>query len=72
MARQKKGGSLVGGVILIIVGAVILLEQLDIHVWNTVWRFWPVVLILWGADKLYRGLKERNAEAPAPDKGHEV
>ena len=72
MARQRKSGSLVWGVILIIVGAVVLFEQLDIHVWDTLWRFWPVILIIWGADKLYRGLKERNAEAPSPDKSHEV
>jgi putative Mn2+ efflux pump MntP len=74
MANQKKGNSLVWGVVLIIVGAIILLEQLDIDVFDHVWRFWPVILIIWGANKLWLGLKEKNerAETPGPDKGHEV
>ena len=74
MARERKSGSLVWGVILIVFGVLVLLDQFDVDIWNAVWRFWPVVLILWGADKLVRGLKERNArsDAPAPDKGHEV
>jgi hypothetical protein len=74
MTEQKKGNSLVWGIILIIIGCVILLEQLDIDVFDHVWRFWPVILIIWGANKLWLGLKERNArsETPAPDKGHEI
>jgi hypothetical protein len=74
MADQKKGNSLVWGIILILVGGVILLEQLDIDVFDQVWRFWPVILIIWGANKLWLGLKERNerSETPGPDKGHEI
>jgi hypothetical protein len=74
MADPKKGNSLVWGIILIIIGGVILLEQLDIDVFDQVWRFWPVILIIWGANKLWLGLKERNerSETPGPDKGHEI
>jgi len=74
MANPKKGNSLVWGIILIIIGGVILLEQLDIDVFDQVWRFWPVILIIWGANKLWLGLKERNerSETPGPDKGHEI
>lgn len=72
MARERKSGSLVWGVVLIAFGVLFLLDQFHIDVWDAVWRFWPVILILWGADKLVRGLKERKAEAPAPDKGHEI
>ena len=74
MADQKKGNSLVWGIILIIIGGVILLEQLDVDVFDQVWRFWPVILIIWGANKLWLGLKERNerSETPGPDKGHEI
>ncbi len=42
MARQKKGGSLVWGVILIAFGVLFLLDQFNIDVWDAVWRFWPV------------------------------
>jgi hypothetical protein len=72
MARQRKSGSLVWGIIFIAVGVLFLLDQFNIDIWDAVWRFWPVILIIWGADKLYRGLKERSTEAPAPDKTHEI
>ena len=71
MANPRKGNSLVWGIVLIIIGSIILLEQLNIDVFDQVWRFWPVILIIWGANKLWLGLKER-AEAPGPDKGHEI
>jgi hypothetical protein len=72
MARQRKSGSLVWGIIFIAFGVLFLLDQFNVDVWDAVWRFWPVILIIWGADKLYRGLKERSPEAPAPDKTHEI
>jgi membrane protein DedA with SNARE-associated domain len=74
MANQKKSGSLLWGIILIVVGGIFLLEQFDIDVFDQVWRFWPVILIVWGANKLWLGLKERNerSETPGPDKTHEV
>jgi len=74
MAKQKHRDSLVWGIILIVLGVIFLLEQLGIDVWDDFWRFWPVILIIWGANKLYLGLKERSerSNAPAPDKGHEI
>lgn len=73
MARQKKGDSLIWGIILIVVGAIFLLQQFHVDIFDQVWRFWPVILIVWGANKLYLGLKERNERtAPGPDKGHEI
>jgi len=74
MANPRKGNSLVWGIVLIIIGSIILLEQLNIDVFDQVWRFWPVILIIWGANKLWLGLKERGerAESPGPDKGHEI
>jgi len=74
MANQKKSGSLLWGIILIVVGGIFLLEQFDIDVFDQVWRFWPLILIVWGANKLWLGLKERNerSEMPGPDKTHEV
>ena len=74
MANQKKSGSLLWGIILIVVGGIFLLEQFDVDVFDQVWRFWPLILIVWGANKLWLGLKERNerSETPGPDKTHEV
>jgi hypothetical protein len=74
MARQKHRDSLIWGIILIVLGGIFLLEQFNIDVWDEIWRFWPVILIVWGANKLYLGLKERRerVEAPSPDKGHDI
>lgn len=73
MAKQTRGDSLVWGIILIIVGGIFLLQQFDVNIFDQVWRFWPVILIIWGANKLYLGLKERNQNpTPGPDKGHEI
>jgi len=74
MAKQKHRDSLIWGIILIVLGGIFLLEQFNIDVWDTAWRFWPVILIVWGANKLYLGLKERSerSETPARDKGHEI
>lgn len=73
MARQRKGDSLIWGIILIVVGAIFLLQQFNVDIFDQVWRFWPVILIVWGANKLWLGLKERNGrQTPGPDKDHEV
>jgi putative Mn2+ efflux pump MntP len=74
MARQKHRDSLIWGIILIVLGGIFLLEQFHIDVWDQVWRFWPVILIVWGANKLFLGLKERSerSETPARDKDHEI
>jgi LiaI-LiaF-like transmembrane region len=74
MAKSKHRDSLIWGIILIVLGVIFLLEQFNIDVWDDFWRFWPVILIVWGANKLYLGLKERSARsnAPAPDKDHEI
>ncbi|MBN2265161.1 MAG: hypothetical protein JW775_05030 [Candidatus Aminicenantes bacterium] len=74
MASKKRSDSLVWGIVLIVVGAIFLLQQLDIDVFDQVWRFWPVILIVWGANKLWLGLKERSESAakPGPDKSDEI
>jgi hypothetical protein len=66
MAKQKNRDSLVWGIILIVIGGICLLETFHVHVWNTIWRFWPVIFILWGGSKLYYGLKERGQGKPEP------
>ncbi len=66
MARQKHRDSLVWGIILVVIGGMFLLETLHVEVWRYVWRLWPVVFIVWGASKLYYGLKERGDKEPTP------
>jgi LiaI-LiaF-like transmembrane region len=75
MAKQKHRDSLIWGVILIVVGGIFLLETMHVRIWHYVWRLWPVIFIVWGANKLYYGIKERDQKGqPAlpQDKGHEI
>lgn len=60
MAKQKHHDSLVWGLVLIAVGGIFLLETMHVRVWHYVWRFWPAIFIVWGANKLYYGIKERD------------
>lgn len=59
MTQAQRKDSLVWGIILLCIGLIFFLNNLDIHIWGTVARLWPVILIVWGASKLYNGLKER-------------
>ncbi len=74
MANGKRKDSLIWGVILVVIGLLFLLDSLDVNidVWHELANFWPVILILWGAWKLYLGIKEagteENAESPAKAK----
>jgi hypothetical protein len=59
MAKNRKREPLAWGIILIVIGALFLFNNLNIGIWEIVARLWPIILILWGAWKLYFGLKER-------------
>lgn len=58
MPTHKHKGHLGWGIFLIVLGMIIFLNNMDISIWDSVARLWPVVLIVWGAWKLYYGLKE--------------
>ena len=65
MTARRKRDSLVWGIILIALGLVFLLDRLGLDAWDVVWRFWPAILIVWGASKIVDGLKERSREQAA-------
>jgi hypothetical protein len=67
MASRKRKDPLVWGFILVVIGAIFFLENFDINVWESIWKLWPAILIVWGALKLYNGLKER--KEPPSEKG---
>jgi hypothetical protein len=64
MARRKD--PLLWGIVLVVIGLVFILENFDIDAWDVAWKFWPVILIVWGANKLFAGLKERTEAASKP------
>jgi len=65
---RRRRDRLVWGLILIAVGVIFLLQNvMNIEVWDYAWKFWPLILILWGAQKLIDGLqkpKDRNEPLP--------
>lgn len=66
MAKRQRD-ALAWGIVLIVVGLIFFLDNFDIDVWDIVARLWPVALIIWGAWKLYFGLKERRKERPVSE-----
>jgi len=62
MDKRRNGGKLGWGIVLIALALIIFLSNLDVSVWDALARLWPIVLIVWGAWKLYFGIKERQEE----------
>lgn len=49
--REHRHQSVIGPLILITIGVIFLLNNFGIlpwSVWDSIWRFWPVLLIIWG------------------------
>lgn len=63
MTKQKQKDRFGWGIILIAIGLVFLLQNWDINIWSAIARLWPIILIAWGAWKLYYGLKERGEKS---------
>lgn len=59
MAKTKQKDPLAWGLILIVIGIIFLLHNIDVEIWSYIARLWPLVLIVWGGWKLYYGLKEK-------------
>ncbi len=56
--RRDRGPFPIWGLILVALGVIFLLQNLEVlgwGVWGTLWRFWPVVLLLIGLNIILRG-----------------
>jgi hypothetical protein len=62
---KKQRNALGWGIVLIVIGLIFLLENFDVDIWDSIARLWPLALIVWGAWKLYFGLKDRQESASA-------
>ncbi len=58
MAKYKQRDALAWGIILVFIGLIFLLYNIDVKVWDYLARLWPLILIVWGLWKLYFGVKE--------------
>lgn len=74
MANTKHRDSLIWGLVLVVLGLLFLLDNLDIRfdVWHHLANLWPVILIVWGGWKLFFGIKEAgqaaDSETPVKEK----
>lgn len=59
MAKKRRHEPLVWGIILIVIGLIFLLQNIEVDIWDYVARLWPTILIAWGVWKLYFGITER-------------
>ncbi len=50
-----KSEKIIWGLVLVFIGAVFLLDNFDVidFYWRSVWRFWPIILILIGANMMF-------------------
>jgi hypothetical protein len=63
MAIYKRKEPLAWGIILIVIGLIFLLANINLNVWDFIARLWPLILVAWGAWKLYFGIKEAQEKA---------
>ncbi|MCX7975127.1 MAG: DUF5668 domain-containing protein [Candidatus Aminicenantes bacterium] len=60
MSRKKYRSNLIWGIILVCLGLVFLLDNFGYDVIEHIWKFWPVILIIWGWSKLRTAFKTRS------------
>jgi len=68
MSRPRSAGGVFWGLILIAIGGIFLLRNLgyEVPVWTSIGRYWPVLLIVWGAIKLIDYARWKNAGESGP------
>ena len=65
---HARRGSLVGPVILVLIGAAFLWQNLrpDFSVWHLAARYWPLLLIVWGVARVFEYVAARATSRPVP------
>ncbi|MCP2520918.1 DUF5668 domain-containing protein [SCandidatus Aminicenantes bacterium Aminicenantia_JdfR_composite] len=61
--KKEKREKLFWGIVLIIIGIIFLLHNLNISFWENLFDLWPLILIGWGIWKIYLGVIERVEKA---------
>lgn len=54
--KQRRGGSPFWAILFISLGVVFLLNNFDVlswDVWASIWRLWPLILVIWGLEIVF-------------------
>jgi len=70
MAVRNRSESLTWGLLILLLGVLLQLDQLkpDLHILQNLWRFWPVLIIVMGVNKLVRYFSAKQADGVEPPK----
>ena len=53
--REEGRGNWLFGLILLLIGGIFLIENYtDIEIWDELWKFWPVILLIWGIKAIWQ------------------
>jgi len=65
---SNRRGSIFGGLLLLVLGVLLLLSRFDpsLRIGHLAWRYWPVLIILWGVAKLIDNLAARRTGEGRP------
>ncbi len=68
MTRHRTKAPLLWGLILIVLGILFLAENyFHIEILDHIWKLWPLILVLWGLQKLVYGLHRERGEDPGAE-----
>ena len=70
MSVRNRSESLTWGLLILLLGVLLQLHYLkpDLHILQNLWRFWPVLIIVMGINKLVRYFSAKGVEGAEPPK----
>ena len=68
MAVRNRTESLTWGILILLLGILLQIGYLkpELHIFRNLWRFWPVLIIIMGVNKLARYFSARGAQGSEP------
>jgi hypothetical protein len=70
MAVRNRSESLTWGLVILMLGVLLQIHYLnpELDILENLWKFWPVLIIIMGVNKLIRYFSAKGTEGPEPPK----